>query len=63
MPKIIYNMSIMVNGKFDPVKRLHHTSWVAVVTATDRPTSVRNSYIIKAFGGVFVFSISFFNFP
>ena len=29
------------------------TSWVAVVTPTDRPKSVRNCCVIELFGGVF----------
>ena len=30
----------------------YHTSWVAVVTPTDRPKSVRNRYVIELFYGV-----------
>ena len=38
-----------------PVNQFNHTTWVAVVTPTDRPTSVRNRcVIVKVFGGVFV---------
>ena len=32
------------------------TSWVDVVTPTDRPKSVRNPCLIKVFVGVFVLS-------
>ena len=39
--------------------RYNHTSWVTVVTPTDRPKSVRNRCVIKGFGGVFVLSICF----
>ena len=39
---------------WDPVKWFNHTSWVAVVTPTDRPKSVRNRRVIEVFGGVFV---------
>ena len=37
----------------------NHTSWVTVVTPTDRPKSVRNSCVIKVFGGVFMLSCCF----
>ena len=33
-------------------KPVNHTSWVAVVTPTDRPKSVRNCCLIKLFCGV-----------
>ena len=33
-------------------KPVNHTSWVAVVTPTDRPKSVRNRYVIELFCGV-----------
>ena len=36
----------------DSVNWLNHTSWVAVVTQTDRPKSVRNRCIIEGFGAV-----------
>ena len=43
-------------------KPAYHTSWMTVVTPTDRPKSVRNRCIIEDFGGVFVlvhdFSVS-----
>ena len=31
----------------------NHTSWVAVVTATDRPKRVRNCCVTEVFGVVF----------
>ena len=34
-------------------------SWVAIVTPTDRPKSVRNRCVIEVFGGVFVLSRRF----
>ena len=34
-------------GKLDPVNRFHHTSKVAIVIPTDRPTSVRNRCVIE----------------
>ena len=33
-------------------KPVNHTSWVAVVTPTDRPKSVRNYCVIELFCGV-----------
>ena len=30
-----------------PVNQVNHTSWVAVVTPTDRPKSVRNRCVIE----------------
>ena len=35
-----------------PVNQVNHTSWVAVVTPTDRPKSVRNRCLIEPFCGV-----------
>ena len=35
-----------------PVNQVNHTSWVAVVTPTDRPKSVRNCCLIELFCGV-----------
>ena len=40
------------SGKLGPVNQVNHTSWVAVVTPTDRPKSVRNCCLIKLFCGV-----------
>ena len=40
------------SGKVGPVNQVNHTSWVAVVTPTGRPKSVRNRCIIKLFCGV-----------
>ena len=34
-------------------KPVNHTSWVAVVTRTDRPKSVRNRSVIELFGNFF----------
>ena len=38
--------------KVSPVNQVNHTSWVAVVTPTNRPKSVRNSCVIELFCGV-----------
>ena len=37
------------SGKVGPVNQVNHTSWVAVVTPTDRPKSVRNRCVIELF--------------
>ena len=54
--RIIYNFF----GKgWTLVNRFNHTSWLTAFTPTDRPKSVRNSCVIKVFGGVFVLSRCF----
>ena len=45
------------SGKVGPVNQVIHTSWVAVVTPTDRPKSVRNHCVIELFGALFVLSL------
>ena len=40
-----------------PVNQVNHTSWVAVVTPTDRPKSVRNCCWIELFVALFVLSL------
>ena len=40
------------SGKVGPVNQVNHTSWVAVVTPTDRPKSVRNRCVIELLCGV-----------
>ena len=45
-------IAVAVSGKVGPVKPVNHTSWVAVVTPTDRPKSVRNRCLIELFCGV-----------
>ena len=42
------------------MKLVNHTSWMAVVTPTGLPKSVRNRCVIDLFGGVFVLSLCFF---
>ena len=39
------------SGKVGHVNQVNHTSWVAVVTPTDRPKSVRNRCLIELFWG------------
>ena len=43
--------------KVGPVNQVHHTSLVAVVTPTDRPTSVCNRCVIELFVALFVLSL------
>ena len=44
-------------------KPVNHTSWVAVVTPTDRPKSVRNRCVIELFCGVvYVVTLPFWHF-
>ena len=40
------------SGKVGVVNQVNHTSWVAVVTPTDRPKLVRNRFVIELFCGV-----------
>ena len=40
-----------------PVNQVNHTSWVAVVTPTDRPKSVRNRFYSNSFVALFVLSL------
>ena len=35
------------SGKVGPVNQVNYTSWVAIVTPTDRPKSVRNRSVIE----------------
>ena len=46
----------------DPVNKFNQTSWVAIVTPTDRPKSVRNRCLIEVFGGIVVLSRCFLDF-
>ena len=51
------------SGKVGLVNQVNHTSWVAVVTPTDRPKSVRNRCLIELFCGVVcVFTLPFWHF-
>ena len=47
-----YYTAVAGSGKVGPVNQVNHTSWVAVVTSTDRPKSVRNRCVIDIFCGV-----------
>ena len=49
--------AVVVSGKVGPVKPVNHTSWVAAVTPTDRPKSVRNRCLIELFVALFVLSL------
>ena len=54
--KIVFGLNSLWWKGWDPINWFYHTSWVAVVTPTDGPKSVRNCCVIKVFGGVFVLS-------
>ena len=45
------------SGKVGPENQVNNTSWVAVVTPTDRPKSVRNRCVIECFVALFVLSL------
>ena len=49
--------AVAESGKVGPVNQVNHTSWVAVVTPTDRPKSVRKRCVIEHFCGIFVLSL------
>ena len=51
------NIAVAVSGKVGPVKPVNHTSWVAVVTPTDRPKSVRNRCVIELFVALYMLSL------
>ena len=44
--------AVVGSWKVGSVNQINHTSWVAVVTPTDRPKSVRNRCVIELFCGV-----------
>ena len=44
--------SVAGSGKVGPVNKVNYTSWVAVVTPTDRPKSVSNRCVIELFCSV-----------
>ena len=44
-------------GKVRPINQVNHTSWVAVVTPTDRPKSDRNRCVNEFFVALFVLSL------
>ena len=51
------------SGTVGPVNHVNHTSWVAVVTPTDRPKSVRNRCLIELFCSVvYVVNLPFWHF-
>ena len=50
-------------GRLGPVNLVNHTSWVAVVTPTDRPKSVRNRCLIELFCGVVCVVTALLTFP
>ena len=50
-------MVVAGNWKVGPVNQVNRTSWVPVVTPTDRPKSVRNHCLIELFVTLFVLSL------
>ena len=50
--KVLPYMAVAGSGKVGPVNQVNHNSWVAIVTPTDRPKSVRNRCLIELFCGV-----------
>ena len=54
-------MAVAGSEKVWPVNQVNHTSWVAVVTPTDRPKSVRNRCVIELFVALFVLSLCSFD--
>ena len=49
------------NGKVEPVNQVNHTSWVALVSPTDRPKSVRKRCVIELFVALFVLSLCLYD--
>ena len=47
---------------WDPINRFNHSSFVAVVTPTNRPKSVRNHSLIEVLGGVLCCDVAFWIF-
>ena len=43
-------IAVAGSGKVVPANQVNHTSWVTVVTLTDRPNSVRKRSVIELFG-------------
>ena len=52
-----FDYTVVGSGKVGPVNQVNHTSWVVIVTPTDRPRSVRNRSVIELFCGVFCVAI------
>ena len=53
------NTAVAGNGKVGAVNQVNHTSWMAIVTPTDRPKSARNRCVIELFCGVCVVTLPF----
>ena len=49
--------------EYGPVNQVNHTSWVSVVTPTDRPESVRNCCLIELFWRCLCCHFAFLTFP
>ena len=52
MTYIWRHLTLTLKRAYFSRKPVNHTSWVAVVTPTDRPKSVRNRCLIELFCGV-----------
>ena len=50
-------MAVAESGKVGLVNQVNYTSWVAIVTPTDRPKSVRYRCVIEIFVALFVLSL------
>ena len=57
-----YTACAVIGKVKDPENRFNHTLWVAVVTPTDRPQSVRNWCVIESFGSFCVLPSCFLDF-
>ena len=56
-------MAVAGSWKVRPVNKVYHTNWVAVVTPTNRPKSVRNGCVIELFFWLFcVVTLPFWHF-
>ena len=57
---LLITQAVAGSGKVGNLNQVNHTRWVAVVTPTDRPKSVRNRYVIElSCGVVCVVTLSF----
>ena len=54
-----YTVFVVTGKVWGLVNRFNHISWMAIVTPTVHPRSVRNHCVIEHFGGVFVLSFGF----
>ena len=62
MWSILLTQLLRLVGRLGSRKQVYHNSWVAIVTQTDRPKSVRNRCVVEVFGGVCVCQVAFLGF-